>query len=249
MALPPMPHIVAAQALAELASVDLRYAWDDWNVHPYFRPGDAEVRERALGLSHRARIALTIAIAEWVVHRFDRVSADQLCHDYLEALWAWNIDWRYAIPFRPDDREWQGPIRGPLELALVIANDAFETSEEQGASEAAPAWMSQLARHLLPDPAPFLSWRDAVIARLEQHHPWEYDEDDFFLEHDFRGARVPREIFDLSRAYDPSEAERLLAAFVRRLIGNPNPFLRDRAELELLAEAEGWPYLWPGSLG
>ncbi len=230
--LPPLPHILAAN----IAAVDLRYEWNDWDVHPYFRPGDAELRERALGLSHRARIALTIAIAEWVVHRFDRVSSDRLCHDYLEALWAWNIDWRLAIPFRPDDREWQGPIRGPLEVAIVIGNDAFESTEEQGSSEAAPAWMSQLAVHVLPDATSFLSWREGVVERLERHHPWEYDEHDYFLEHDFRGARVPRELFDLQRDHDPASAGRLLEEFVTRLDPG-NPFLRDaddRAALGLM---------------
>lgn len=220
--LPPLPHIVAAK----LDSVELRYEWNDWDVQPYFQPGDAQLRERALGLSHRARIALTIAIAEWIVHRFDRVSEDRLCHDYLEALWAWNIDWRHAIRFRPIDREWQGPIRGPLELVIIIANDAFESCEEQASSEAAPAWMSQLAVHVLPDAAPFLAWRERVVERLERHHPWEYDEHDYFLEHDFRGAPVPRELFDLERDYDPEQAELLLAQFVARLDPG-NPFLRD----------------------
>lgn len=220
--LPPPPHIVAAS----IDSVELRFEWNDWDVQPYFKPGDAELRERALGLSHRARIALTIAIAEWVVHRFDRVSSDRLCHDYLEALWAWNIDWRHARPFRPDDREWQGPIRGPLELALIIPNDTFELVEEQSSSEAGPAWIAQLACHVLPDPAPFLAWREGVLVRLEQHHPWVYDEHDYFLERDFRGARVPRELFDLGRPYDDAKADEQIAAFVARL-DRGNPFLRD----------------------
>lgn len=143
MILQPQKHIIDAN----VDVLELEFEWNDWNVHPYFRPGDAGVFDRALGLSYRARIALTISIGEWIVHRFSRLADmhHQLCRHYIEALWAWNIDWRYAIPFHPRDREWQGPVLGPLELVLIICNDAFERSEEQSDSHHCAAWMSQLA--------------------------------------------------------------------------------------------------------
>ncbi|MFO7561946.1 MAG: hypothetical protein R6X02_04840 [Enhygromyxa sp.] len=245
MILIPQPHLLSAA----VDTLELDFEWNDWDVHPYFRPGDAELRDRALGLSHRARIALTLAIGEWIVHRFSKL-ADvhyRLCCDYMEALWAWNIDWRYAIPFHPQDREWQGPVLGPLELVLVICNDAMERVEEQGESEHCPAWISQLAEHVLPDARPYRVWLDEVLARLEQHFAGEYDPDDFFLENDFRGPRVPREIFDVSRQFDPGQSDALLDGFLIRIQGTPNPFLRPVDELEDMGDEHGTPYRWqPG---
>ncbi len=232
---------------AGVDTLELEYEWNDWNVHPHFRPGDAELMDRALGLSHRARIALSVAIGEWIVHRFSHLADPhyRLCRDYIEALWAWNIDWRYAIPFHPQDREWQGPVLGPLELVLVISNDAFERVEEQGESEHCPAWMSQLAEHVLPDAGPYRAWLEEVLARLEQHFAWEYDPDDFFLENDFRGPPVPRELFDTSQPFDPARSERLLGELLLRLEGTPNPFLRPADELDELYDEGGAPYRWP----
>jgi hypothetical protein len=243
MILAPQQHILDAG----VDVVELGFEWNDWNVHPYFRPGDADILDRAVALSHRARIALTIAIGEWIVHRFSRL-ADMhynLCRHYTEALWAWNIDWRYARPFHPQDDEWQGPVLGPLELVLIICNDAFERSEEQGESEHCPAWMAQLAQHVLPDPQPLRTWLAAVLERLERHYPWEYDPDDFFLESDFRGARVPREVFDLTRSFYPRDADRLLNEFLVRIEGSPNPFLRADEDLEDVWDHEATPYRWP----
>jgi hypothetical protein len=246
--------IITAQPHLQTAAIDtleIEYTWDDWNVHPYFRPGDPELAARMLKVSHRGRAALSIAIGEWIVHRLRQVSGDRdhLCRDYIEALWAWVIDWRYAIPFRPDDSEWKGPVLGALELVLVIANDAFEEMEAQGDSEACPAWMSQLARHVLPSITAYEGWLEQVVERLEQHYPWEYDEDDLFAEGEFRGAPVPRELFDVTRVFDPAKADELLAAFLEQVSLGGNPLIRTYEELEEVwdegGEDDNVPFLWP----
>lgn len=247
MALPLQPHLLNAP----VDTLEVEYSWDDWDVHQYFRPGDESLADRMLKVSHRGRTALAIAIGEWIVHRFHRVSGDRhaLCSDYIEALWAWIIDWRYAIPFRPDDSEWQGPVLGALELVMVIANDGFESTEEQGDTELCPAWMSQLACHVLPTTREFLEWREQVVQRLEQHYPWEYDEDDLFLEGEFRGEPVPRELFDVSRPFDPADADGYLKVFLGRLAAGGNPFVRTLEELvevwDANGEDENVPFVWP----
>lgn len=241
------PHLQAAP----IDTLELGYVWDDSAVQQYFKPGDAALKERMAAVSHRGRAALTIAIGEWIVQRLHRVSGDRhsLCADYLEALWAWVIDWRYAIPFRPDDAEWKGSVLGALELVLVIANDAFERTEEQGDTESCPAWMSQLACHILPTTREFLGWREQVVQRLVSHYPWAYDEDDFFGEQEFRGAPVPRELFDVTRSFDPAQADEYLAAFLARLGERGNPFVRTLEELGEVwddsGEDDNMPFVWP----
>lgn len=210
---------------AEIRQSELRFEWDDWDIQQYFVPGDEPLRERVLDLSHRARIGLTLAIGEWIIHRFSAVESRRTCHDYLEALWAANIDLRFAAMFDPPDREWIGPILGPLQLVLLIANEAFEACEEQRDTESAPAFMSQLARHVLPDTSSYCAWLEAVVDRLARLFPWEYDEDDLFLDKDFRGARVPREAFDIDRPFDPTSSDRLIADFVARLDSRTNRYL------------------------
>lgn len=231
---------------AKVDDVNVRFEWDDWNVHKADRPSDPIIVATTGKLWDRANIAFTVACAEWVVYRFRTLYDDMLPLDYIEALWAWNVDWRYSIHFQPIDQEWLGPVLGPIELAILIANDAFENSAEQSSTAVDPSWMGNLAQHVLHDKDPFLNWRAAILPRLEMYY--EKPEEGELLDGDQEpGPFVPREAFDPEFGFHPRMTDELIAKFIAQLDYTVNPFLRPPQEMRKLG-FEGEPYKWPKTL-
>ena len=71
---------------AEIVDERLLYRWDEWNVRQYYDHDPLGLRERIAILSKRARYRATIAIGEWICHRFLRWSADQRPVQFLSCL-------------------------------------------------------------------------------------------------------------------------------------------------------------------
>ncbi len=229
---------------AHINTTELRYEWDDWDVHKADRPSDPAFVKVTDNFLDRANIALTLAIAEWVMYRFNAVYSDYLPFDYIEGFWAMNVDWRYCKQFKPIDAEWAGPILGPMELAILIANDAFINATENDSTAINPSWMSNLAVYILPDSAAFLAWQKKVIARIEKYYlAEEEDEDDLFLEQDHLGPPVPRELFDPEYEFNPEMTAQLINKFLISLDYTVNPFLRSPEEMHDLG-FEGRPYTY-----
>ena len=79
----PIPaHILRA----DIATPQLRFLWDEWNVVDTYEPMDEDEGRRLAVLSRRANCAFTIAIAEWIVHRFDGMDADPEPLQFIEAV-------------------------------------------------------------------------------------------------------------------------------------------------------------------
>jgi len=78
-----------------IASSEIRYEWDDWNVEQAEEPIDDDLYARLESVTLRATVAFTIATAEWIVHRFDTLSRIN-CRCILESAWAQVVSWHYA---------------------------------------------------------------------------------------------------------------------------------------------------------
>jgi hypothetical protein len=202
---------------ANIQSRDIRYFWDDWNVEAVDEPLREELQERLHSISQRAVAALTIGIAEWIVFRFGLVSSDDRPAMRLEAAWAQLASERYSLHRDIDLNEWRGPVRGPIGIALRRAIFAIREAEANGE----PSWRadsaSRIAEHVLPDAAPFLKWRDAVLDRFEALYPIDADET--------LGEVVPREALDPENAFDPNSTEYQVNAFLSSLDHRRNPYL------------------------
>jgi hypothetical protein len=106
--------------------------------------------------------------------------------------------------------------------------------------------MSKLAELVLPDPAPFIAWRDACVDRLAKQYPRpNEDPEDFFGDHIKYGSWVPREVFDLERPFDVGETRRLMERFLATLNPADNPFLNEPDEMLEFPDYEDTPYELP----
>ena len=225
-----IPHYIQS---ANIQNNVLRYKWDDWDLHQYYTNiDDDDLGDRIEHLSYRANTALTIACAEWVVHRYDMVSDDEEPDQYLEAAWAAVVDVAYLFLWEPPDEQWLGPIRGPLSVAMLIVKEAIMSAELEEYKMPA-LYITSLAKHVLPDATAFLDWRSRTVDRLEK----------FYIEdpEETRGEVVPREAMDPDFLFNVNQTEGLINRFLFRLDYKVNPFLNSPEDMMEL-HFEGTPY-------
>jgi hypothetical protein len=189
-----------------LAALPVAHAWNDenpYNVIP--RTEDALIR-RCEHLSFRAQAAFVLACTEWVLGRFEGVFEDPLVDSYVEALWAAVVDPKFATFLSDFPASDEGPVRGPIAVAVSTATDMFRGCDHRDA-----AFMVTLVRHVTGRDVAFEEWLEAILERLERLHP--------------RGSEgaVARELFGIDLAAD--EESRLVRRFLRQLDAGKNRYL------------------------
>jgi hypothetical protein len=223
---------------AAIASSEIRYEWDDWNVEQAEEPIDDDLYARLESVTLRATVAFTIATAEWIVHRFETLSQDKLPLQYLESAWAQVVSWHYAAVTwegYTNEKDWHGPVRGPLGVAMKRVHYAIEQAAAGEDPELRAAWISNLAEYLMVESKHFQIWRDKVLERLCSTFPR--------APKDPLGDPVPREALDPEIEFRMDQIEVLINRFLRGLDPTSNPFLNsaDRMREERLV---GEPYLY-----
>src|SRR6185436_19064573 len=79
----------------------------------------------ALRIEPRARMALAVALTEWIVWRFDGLHGRTQPAAFLEAAWCATADPRYLRFFEVPREDWQGPVEGPLWCAITHLRHAL----------------------------------------------------------------------------------------------------------------------------
>jgi len=208
---------------ANIQDAHLRYKWDDWDVQAVCEPEDAALYDRLGRLSHRALMAFTTGCGEWVVYRFEPLSDDDAPRKHMEAAWAGMVDPWYSRYWEPPDRLWLGPVRGPLQLAIIFTLEAKVDAEACGDVALSAVRANELTEHVLTDSRPFSAWREHVLQRLEPLYPYRDD--------DPSGDVVPREALDPGFDFQPELTEKLVQEYLRSLNPQSNRFLRTASEM------------------
>src|SRR5262245_117685 len=138
-----------------ITSREIRFPWDDWNVQDAYLPPDPELLERLAKLSRSAQTGLAIATAEWLGYRLNSVEDDPNPPDFLEACWAASIDRAYMEYVETDDSVWRGPLRSPMNLAMMILLDLLFVYDPSETVVPHPAWLSNIVELVLPDASEF----------------------------------------------------------------------------------------------
>jgi len=202
--------------VAQIASMPLAHEWDDDDPYPLFPDVDEDIEELLSKVSDRAKFAFAIACAEWVVYRFSKESKDPAPFQFIQACWAVEMSDDFESPDESEDEEWEGPIRGPIDLALMTILNTFYASEDDDAEEEA-AFAELVALHVLPDQSAFIEWRDAVLKKLVAQYP--------YRKKDPMGEPVPREDLDPRLQFDKKQRAELVEAYIAGLPKKSNPFL------------------------
>jgi hypothetical protein len=217
----------------------VRYLGKDLNVRLY-RAVDA--------LAYRAKMAVGVAIAEWIVCRFQGLAQLDEAWRRLEAARAVIVDSLYAkdLSFDPNDSlgaSGELRINDALEVALTLLGDAAEHYCKCNIYLAEPVVnLAMLARHVLPAKKEFDAWLEEAVRRAGAAYAPQPPYDKWTKKYDASGEDpVPLELFDPAWTYTPTNAKNALRAFLATLDPKANPYLNTPDEMKAKGFS-GTPY-------
>lgn len=203
------------------------FEWDEWQFQSYFYFGHEDELDRFRTLTPNACRALTLALCEWIEHRFSTLQDDAMPRDYIASGWAALVDKGWSHHIALDGQHWAGPVLGPLLAAFGIVNEMFYESGDEPDMAFPVCYALNLARHVLPPDEGFDTWVEVALDRVFAHHLAADDPlmaGDMFDAEFPQGALVPRSAFDSARPYAPdavaARAELVAMARAEQARGN-----------------------------
>lgn len=228
----------------------LHFRWEDAVLSTRDLGSEAQaqpVLRTAQRIEPRARLALAIALTEWIVWRFEGLHTRKEPSAYLEAAWCATADPRYLRAFELLRADWRGPVEGPLWCALTQLGHAITRGVDFPRHLFdALAYLTRLAMHVQPSAGPLSAWMPLVLDRLALVYPAAQEDplvaDLFALDSAARlGRWVPREVFDLAIPFDGNTGRAFLESVLATAQWEGNPFLRTPGELRA-GRFQGKPY-------
>jgi hypothetical protein len=201
------------------SSASLEYEWNDAFPARAYADEVVPLENKIAKLQFRAVLGLAAAFGEWTVFRLAHLTDASLAVQYIEAIWASIVDWRYAsgLEVPPRDR-WKGQARGPLRATMFVLEEASTNARGSEPNAYDAVCLSNLAEHVLPDSKAFRNWRRTVLDRLLPLYP--------YSRKDELGPPVPREAYDPAFDFKVAMTKDLTTRYLKGLDFSKNPYLK-----------------------
>lgn len=247
-----MPFTPPPFVPASVVGAPLTYPWDD-DLELHFvaaRDQNHRLYVAIDRIAFRAKYVLGLAIAEWIVWRFEGIGDTKDLLQRLEAARPTVLTSRYTKDLRvelPNTPTFSNERRldGPLRLVLHFIGEIKELYQ------AGYIYMTEaivrtavLARHLLPANAKkdFDHWLSESIRRATNVYPHQPPYDKATERYIATGEEpVPMELYEPQWSYTPERAKEALRALLKSLDPKSNPYLRTASEMKNLGFV-GTPY-------
>ena len=153
--------------LDDVSKAAIEFEWNDWDPFEPLGEPDEETKTVLERMSNYGITAFALGCAEWVVARLLRSIRESSPLEYLDAFWYFLLGGSDTPPPPTDDQEWEGPVLGPINLALMTVLNTIYLSED-GPPVQNGALSAQIVLHVLPTSArgAFLAWQATVLNRL-----------------------------------------------------------------------------------
>ena len=155
---------------SKVQATEIKFVWDDWDTEAVEELPDDAFSASLERISDRAILALTTAIAEWIVYRFEPVNDDRLPWQFLEASWAAGAKWAYLAETwdgETEEEQWRGPVRGVIRAAMMGIDEVIYAARLGERLTYGSCWVNNIALHVLPGSRHFRSrGHVGVLARL-----------------------------------------------------------------------------------
>ncbi len=209
----------------------IAHAWDGNAVFGVMAEVDQDFVEATAHISPEARVALALALFEWVAARLPRGDDAELRAQRVESYWCSAVQPHHGSGGpRLHGPDFAGPELGPWYIGVRIVEDIlFMREHGTGAHPPELGLLDRMVRHVLPEQHSYLAWRSEVLDRLQRHFPRQDDRaldlfDDLFAPLP-EPAQVPRELFDTRAHFDPAQSAARIDAFLRSVAWQTNPSL------------------------
>jgi len=182
--------------LTVAASIARRdFAWDDMTVFDRYQDYDTNREDDIEALCDSAKLALCIALAEWLVAAFKDHDTTGEAKATVTAFWTIFSDTHMPTYWEIDDDDWRGPYRGILGMVITLLNDAVFCLHESPVVGMRTDWMLMYCQIVFEQRDPFAAWLETAFVALKALGPgrpaakWNDPED-------------PRSIFELPISRD-----------------------------------------------
>jgi len=225
-----------------------KFKWNSEIALKFYAAKDQNVRlYDAIDQSNfRAKMAIGIAITEWIIWRFEGCTDLTDAQNRIEAAWASVVHLAYSksliLKMTKDDK--LNIVESVLELALCVLGEAhawFKNGDIYLAEQIVKQAM--LARHIMANKKVFSDWLSETLRLSAQVFPCEDEYDEDIGIYDASDEKpVPREFFfDPSFSYTEEAAFLVLKDFLDTLDPTENPYLNTSEEMKKLG-FPGTPY-------
>jgi len=202
----------------EVERFPVEHDWDEWDPYEFLGEAEQGTLDALAEVSDRGVITFAIGCSEWVVYRLLPQLPDQRAVFYLEACWALVMGAQIELPPEPKESEWKGKILAPVGLSILTIINAWLMAED-GEADAQAGFAERLPLLVLNDAAPFIAWRDQVLKRLVQYHPYRDGDESM-------GPLVAREILDPTIDLGSINQEDLVKRSLDSMGLNENPYIK-----------------------
>lgn len=233
-----------------IAGSPVKYKWDSSLALKYYGTKDQNVKlYLALDKSNfKAKIAIGLSVTEWVVWRLSGLTDVTDALDRIEAGWASTLNLLYSksleVPATNNPKFHDvEKTAGPVLTCLRLLNGMHSRFASGSIYLAEPiVKQAMLARHVLPDKAPFEAWLSVTIQRTTELFPRIGDYDEESGTYDPSNEKpIPRESFEKDFFNFEATAAADWNTFLETLDPSRNPYLRTPEEMR--AEGfKGKPY-------
>ena len=235
---------------AKVIGEPISYEWNSDLGLKFYAAQDQNVKlYQAIDKSNfKAKLAIGIAITEWIFYRFEGQAQVADGWKRIEAAWACNVNPLYANDLRfkltPAVHEKGMTIEGPIELALSSLGKMYARFTKGSIDLAEPVVrQAVLARHILGNRKGFDNWLTETVRRSVEVFPRQGDYDKMPQKYGaLDEVPVPREFFKPGFVYTPEAGKKSLQEFLETLDYTKNPYLRSPEELEAKG-FQGIPYV------
>jgi hypothetical protein len=230
---------------------EVDFEWVEGDETDYYNRDSQQLTTKIMELSPRARLALAIGIAEWIVWRVNGFSKYQDVTDFVESSWAGVIDPRYTLEWTRQGKEFLGPVLGPQRIVARHLDKAMLKTWDRQTTIRNCQYLAFLCHHVWKRRKALKDWLLFAFDRLADLYPISPVTQDYYGTRgktgdepfDF-GDVVPREVLDPDFNFDPQAVPKLLDAYLRGLNPDTNRFLRTPQQMVELG-FEGTPYRYP----
>lgn len=232
-------------ASAPTGGFPVEHVWNDKLAEKFEFGEEENVRliEAVQKSSYKGQLAMGVALAEWLLWRFEGAADLATARQAVDACWAAVIHPAYAKPlgFEPDNIPRLSQIRevdGPLRIGLSVLRET-RGRYAKGKPQLAASVMklALLDQHVIPAKKEFEAWLTSMLERTAKALPGgpppeSEDEDADPAYNPGAGTPITREFFfdpEFKLTRDSNRAA--LSAFLASLDPKSNPFLRTPEEL------------------
>ena len=208
----------------EVQNQAVKYKWDSWKAHELIGPPNDDIISCLQTLSSRARYALMIGSAEWVIYRFAQLFEEKLPYYVVEAAWAQVIDFRYGFIEEFESEDWQGPVKGPLLRLMIWIQDCADYLDKNVDFSASVEEMYRLGYYVVENKDAYKTWFISSIERLHSYFP--------IKDNDVLGDPVPRVALDPNFVFNSEDIEPLINQYLRKLDPEKNWILNSAEDMK-----------------